>query len=317
MASHSSQSSVYVAIGCDIGIAIAKFVAASITGSSAMASEGIHSVVDSLNGWVLLWGEKASKRPPDANHPFGYGKEIYFWAFMVAVLIFAIGGGMSIYDGIGHLHDAKPPEHGPWNYAVLGFAALFEGVTVGFAVRDFRRAEGPKAFWTGIHTSKDPTVFTVLLDNLAALAGLLFAFLGIFLGRLFHLPYLDGVASIFIGVTLGIVAVVLALECKGLLIGEGVDKKTLDRIKRLAENDEGVAYVGAPLTMYFGPNSIFLALEVQFHEGLSATELTSAVDRLEKNIRSEYPKIQRIYIEAESLRQATKSGAANQESWKQ
>ena len=305
----SSQASVYVSIGCDFAIAASKFVAAGITGSSAMASEGIHSVVDSANGLVLLWGQRASGRAPDADHPFGYGKELYFWTFIVAVLIFAIGGGMSIYDGIGHLHDDRPLPHGAWNYAVLAFAAVFEGITVAIAARDFKRIEGKKSFWTGIHTSKDPTVFTVLLDNLAALAGLLFAFLGVFLGRLLNLPYLDGVASILIGLTLAVVAVILAIESKGLLIGEGVDKRTLDCIRRLAESDAGVAFVGAPLTMYFGPYSVFLALEVQFRDGLSAAEVTSTVDRLEKSIRSEYPKIQRIYIEAESLRQGGKTTA--------
>lgn len=301
-----SPASVYFSIGCDVAIAAAKFVAAAITGSSAMASEGIHSIVDSGNGFVLLWGQKASGRAPDANHPFGYGKELYFWTFMVALLMFAIGGGMSIYDGIGHLHDQGPSPHGVWNYVVLAFAAVFETVTVVVAARDFRRTEGKKSFWTSIHTSKDPTVFTVLLDNLAALAGLLFAFLGVFLGRVLHRPYLDGVASILIGVTLAVVAVILALESKGLLIGEGVDKKTLDCIRQLAESDPGVMFVGAPLTMYFGPFSIFLALEVQFQDGLSAGEVTATVDRLEKRIRSEYPKIQRIYIEAESLRRGAK-----------
>lgn len=299
----NSQASVYFSIGCDLAIAAAKFVAAAITGSSAMASEGIHSIVDSANGLVLLWGQKASGRAPDTDHPFGYGKELYFWTFIVAVLIFAIGGGMSIYDGMEHLHDQTLGPDDVWNYAVLAVAAIFEGVTVVVAVREFRKNEGKNPFWTSIHTSKDPTVFTVLLENVAALAGLLFAFLGVFLGRLFNRPYLDGVASILIGVTLAVVAVVLAVESKGLLIGEGVDKKTLDCIRQLAQGDPGVMFVGAPLTMYFGPFSVFLALEVQFQDGLSAADVTATVDRLEKRIRAEYPKIQRIYIEAESLRQ--------------
>ena len=300
-----SKTSVYVSVGCDFAIAASKFVAAAITGSSAMAAEAIHSVVDSLNGLVLLWGMRASRKPPDANHPFGYGQELYFWTFIVAVLIFSIGGGMSIYEGIGHILGKHHSRTGVWDYGVLGFAAIFEAITVVIAYRDFKRLEGKKSFWVSLRTSKDPTVFTVLLDNLAALVGLLFAFLGIFLGSLLNLPILDGLASILIGCTLAVVAIVLAIESRGLLIGEGMDRRTLDNIRRLAQSDPGVAFVGTPLTMYFGPFSIFLALEVQFRERLSAAEVTATVDRLEKAIRSQYPKIQRIFIEAESLRQGT------------
>ncbi len=301
-----SKTSIYVSIACDFGIAAAKFIAAAFTGSSAMASEGIHSVVDSLNGLVLLWGMRASKKAPDAEHPFGYGQELYFWTFIVAVLIFSIGGGMSIYEGIGHLKGGEESKEGVWNYAVLAFAAVFEAVTVVTAFREFRRAEGHGSFWSSMRKSKDPTVFTVLLENLAALVGLLFAFLGIFFGHLLHIPSLDGVASILIGLTLAVVAVMLAIESRGLLIGEGMDKKTLDHIRKLAEKDSGVVFVGSPLTMYFGPSSIFLALEVQFKDSITAAEVMASVDRLEKMIRSDYPKIQKIYIEAESVSQGKK-----------
>jgi cation diffusion facilitator family transporter len=303
-----SNRSVYVSIVCDLAIAIAKFVAASFTGSSAMLSEGIHSVVDSANGVLLLWGRHASNKRADLDHPFGYGKELYFWTLIVAVLIFAIGGGMSMYEGIEHLLVGHKSTYGPWDYAVLGFAAIFEGITVAIAARDFRRTEGKRGFWTELRASKDPTVFTVLLDNVAALVGLLFAFLGIFLGQMLRLPYLDGVASILIGLTLAAVAVVLAAESKGLLVGEGMDKATLEAIRRLAERDRGVVQAGAPLTMYFGPRSILLALDIQFEQGLSADEVTAAVDRLEKSIRSEYPNIQRIFIEAEALSQTGNAG---------
>lgn len=184
---------------------------------------------------------------------------------------------------------------------MLGFAAVFEGLTVVIAARDFKRTEGKGGFWNCIHASKDPTVFTVLLDNLAALVGLAIAFLGIFFGHLLRLAYLDGVASILIGLTLAAVAVVLAMESKGLLIGEGMNKATLEAIRRLAETDRAVVQVGGPLTMYFGPQSILLALDVQFQAGLSAGEVTAAVDRMEKSIGSAYPNIHRIFIEAESL----------------
>jgi cation diffusion facilitator family transporter len=173
-----SQTSVYVSVGCDFAIAASKFVAAAITGSSAMAAEAIHSVVDSLNGLVLLWGMRASRKPPDAEHPFGYGQELYFWTFIVAVLIFSIGGGMSIYEGIDHILGKHHSTPGIWDYAVLGFAAIFEAITVGIAYRDFRRTEGKKSFWTSLRSSKDPTVFTVLLDNLTALVGTIYCVSG-------------------------------------------------------------------------------------------------------------------------------------------
>lgn len=300
-----SKRTVIVSIACDLAIAGAKFMAASFTGSAAMLSEGIHSLVDSSNGVLLLWGRHASKRRADLEHPFGYGKELYFWTLIVAVLIFSIGGGMSIYEGIGSISRGHESTYGFWNYAVLAFAAVFEAVTVAIAVRDFRRTEGNGAFWKCIRASKDPTVFTVLLDNLAALAGLGIAFLGIFLGHVLGLAWLDGTASILIGLTLAAVSVVLALESKGLLIGEGMSRSTLEAIRRLAESDQAVVQVGGPLTMYFGPQSILLALDVQFKKGLSADEVTAAVDRMEKNIRSQYPNIQRIFIEAESLSQAS------------
>jgi cation diffusion facilitator family transporter len=257
--------------------------------------------VDSGNGFLLLWGRRASEKPADTDHPFGYGKELYFWSLIVAVLIFAIGGGMSLYEGIAHVLYPREGTRSAWDYGVLTFAAVFEVITVIIAARDFRRSAGRLGYWKGVRTSKDPTLFTVLLDNVAAVVGLIFAFLGIFLGRLLHLAYLDGLGAILVGLTLAAVAIILAIESKGLLIGEGVDRKTREKICELAAADPAVARVGAPLTMYFGPASVLLALEVQFKKGLSAGEVTSAVDRLEKSVRGEYPFIERIYIEAESL----------------
>jgi cation diffusion facilitator family transporter len=211
-----------------------------------MLSEPIHSVVDCCNGVLLLYGMHACKRPPDTEHPFGYGKELYFWSLIVAVLIFAIGGGMSIHEGLSHLRQNKASSNGVWNYVVLGCPAVFELTTVIIAARDFRHAGKPISFWTRVHTSKDPTVYTVLLDNVAALLGLLMAFLGIFFGRLLHSRFLDSLASVLIGIMLAAVAVVLVIESKGLLIGEGVDKQTLEKIRRLACADRAVVNVGAP-----------------------------------------------------------------------
>ncbi len=295
--------SVYVSIACDLAIAFVKFVAAGFTGSSAMFSEGIHSVVDSSNGFLLLWGRRASRRSSDDEHPFGYGKELYFWSLLVALLIFAIGGGMSIYEGVSHLRRPPSLQHVAWNYAVLGIAAIFELATVIVAARDFRRAEGNKGFWESIRASKDPTVITVLLDNIAALIGLFFAFAGISLERLTGVSRFDGIASVLIGLTLSAVAIILAIECKGLLIGEGLDKGTRERIRSLALRDPAVKQVGVPLTMYLGPKSILLGLDIQFRDGYSAAEIASAVDRLEQNVRAENPDIDRIFIEAEVFRQ--------------
>jgi cation diffusion facilitator family transporter len=295
--------SVYVSIGCDIAIALLKFLAAAFTGSSAMVSEGIHSIVDSSNGFLLLWGRRASRRLPDDEHPFGYGKELYFWSLLVALLIFAIGGGMSIYEGVSHLRQPPSLQHVGWNYSVLAVAGIFELATVIVATRDFRRTEGNKGFWQAIRVSKDPTVMTVLLDNSAALVGLLFAFLGILLERITGMRYFDAIASILIGLTLSAVAIILAIECKGLLIGEGLDTSMRDKIRCLAERDPAVKKVGVPLSMYLGPKSILLGLDVQFEDGCSAGEIATAVDRLEKNVRAEYPDIDRIFIEAEVFRQ--------------
>src|SRR5579884_3955894 len=228
MAAGGSKLVVYAAIGGNVAIALTKFVASALTGSSAMLSEGVHSLVDTGNGLLLLWGIRQSARPPDESHPFGHGKELYFWTLIVAILIFAVGGGMSIYEGLSDIRSGSPPHHGIWNYVVLGFSAVFEIVTVVIAGRDFQRAEGRFGFWRGIHLSKDPTVFTVLLENLAAVVGLVIAFLGIYLANALHLRWMDGLASVLIGLTLAAVSVVMAIESKGLLIGEGMDKRTLD-----------------------------------------------------------------------------------------
>jgi cation diffusion facilitator family transporter len=303
--SSDSTRTVWFSLGCDLAIAVSKFIAAGFSGSSAMLSEGIHSVVDSMNGVLLLWGRHASRRKADEEHPFGYGMALYFWTLIVALLIFAAGGGMSIYDGISSLRQGgRTTEPGAWTYAVLAVSAIFEGATVWIAAKNFRKTEGDRGFWKSIHTSKDPTVFTVLLDNIAAILGVAIAFLGITLGQALHMPELDGIASILIGALLAAVATVMAAESKGLLIGEGMDKQTLESIRQMAHRVPGVVRVGGPMTMYFGPRSILLALDVEFEKGLSAEQVTATVDQLESSVRARYPNIQRIFIEAESLSRA-------------
>ena len=299
MATASSKFVIYAAIGANLAIAIMKFVAAVLTGSSAMVSEGIHSLVDTGNGGLLLFGIHKSKQPADATHPFGYGKELYFWSLIVAVLIFGVGGGISIYEGIAHLLHPRPLEDPFWSYLVLGFAAVFEGLVFVIAFRAFQALKGEdESIWQAIKSSKDPTTFTVLFEDAAAMLGLIFAFVGIFLAYQFENPYLDGVASVCIGLLLAAVAVVLAYESKGLLVGEGTDPQTLGKIRKLAEADPGVKKMLMPLTMHFGPDTVLLTVDIEFHKRLSATEVEEAVDRLDKSIRTQYPNIKHIYIQA-------------------
>ena len=294
-----SKLAIYAAIAGNLAIATMKFIAAAITGSPAMLSEGIHSLVDTGNGGLLLYGIKRSQQPADAMHPFGYGKELYFWTLIVAVLIFGIGGGISAYEGITHLLHPGPLKDPTWSYWVLGLAALFEGIVFVIALREFRaQKHKDHGFWHAIKISKDPTTFTVLFEDAAALIGLIIAFVGIYLAHHFNSPYLDGAASVLIGLLLGSVALVLAYESKSLLVGEGADPHTLESIRALAQAEPGVKKVIKPLTMHFGPHTILLTVDIEFKDTLSAKEVEEAVDRLEKSIHTQYPDIKHIYIEA-------------------
>ena len=297
----TSKKAIFAAIGANVAIAATKFVAAAFTGSSAMLSEAIHSLVDSGNGLLLLLGIRMSRKPADLSHPFGYGKELYFWTLIVAIMIFAVGGGMSMYEGVIHLTHPTPLQNPLWNYIVLGLAIVFEGYSWSVAVKEFRAAGQGQEVWRAIHTSKDPTLFTVLFEDSAALLGLLVALAGVYLGHQLENPYLDGIASVVIGIILAAVAVLLAYESKGLLVGESADTEAVASIRALTEADPAVERVMPPLTMHLGPHEILLNLEIEFHEALTAGEIEAAIDRIEKNIRSRHPDIKRIFIEAESL----------------
>lgn len=303
MASRSSKKVIYAAIAGNLAIAAAKFTAATITGSSAMLSEGVHSLVDTGNGILLLYGIRQSNLPPDDMHPFGRGKELYFWTLIVAILIFAVGGGISVYEGIIHLTHAEPLLDPTWNYVVLGFALLVEGFAWAVAFHEFRAIKGDLGYWTAVRTSKDPTTFTVLLEDSAAMLGLLAAFLGIYVGHAVEVPQLDGVASLAIGVILGCVAGFLAYESKGLLIGEGVDARTLASIRALANDDPAVAQLVRALTMHFGPNDVLLTMEIQFQPELSAGAVASAIERLDKEIRNRHPEVRNVFLEAQAIAQ--------------
>lgn len=292
---------ILAALGANLGIAVVKFIAAAVTGSSAMLSEGIHSLVDTGNEGLLLIGVQRSRRPPDENHPFGYGKALYFWTLIVAILVFAVGGGMSTYEGIRHLLSPRPVADPTWSYVVLGVAAVFEAGRWLVAYRKVRSGGRGQSLWRTIHRSKDPTTFTVLLEDSAALVGLLLAFLGILLGEVLGNPYLDGVASICIGVVLAAVAVLLISESRGLLLGEGGDPELLASIGRIAAAEPGVRQLQRPLTMYFGPREVLLNMEVHFREELSAAEIAATVARIERAIRAAHPEVKRIFIEAGGL----------------
>ncbi|MEH2387805.1 MAG: cation diffusion facilitator family transporter [Nostoc sp.] len=301
MASDSSNKAIFAAMGANLAIAITKFLAASFTGSSAMISEGIHSVVDTVDQLVLLLGIRRSQKPADASHPFGYGQELYFWTFIVALLVFAIGGGMSIYQGIIHLINPSPLEDPKWNYIVLTIAILLEGFSWIVALREFLPTKGRQNFWQAIKNSKDPTVLTILLEDTAAILGLIVAFIGIFLGHLFNNVYLDGIASIIIGIILAIVAVVLATESKGLLVGESAAPKTIANIRSLSKTEPGVKEVIRILTMQLAPQEVLLNLEIQFAPNLTGEEIALTVESLEIKIREMHPEIKQIFIEAKSL----------------
>src|SRR5919109_3013383 len=300
MAAESTKV-IYAAIAANLAIAAIKFTAAAFTGSSAMVSEGIHSIVDTGNGGLLHFGMRRSRKPADADHPFGYGKELYFWTLIVAIVIFAVGGGISAYEGLLHLLHPLPMKDPIWNYVVLGFAIVFETYSFVVAFKAFKGIKGKQSLWQSIRTSKDPTTYTVLFEDTAALLGLLTAFIGVVLADLLKNPYFDGAASIIIGMILAFVAVVLAYESKGLLVGEAVDPITLKNIRRLAEADPCVEGVKRALTMHFGPDDILLAMDLRFRNDLSAADLEESVHRLENAIRKEYQSIRHIFVESDSL----------------
>jgi cation diffusion facilitator family transporter len=293
-----SKTAVIAAIAGNVAIAIAKFIAAAFTGSSAMLSEAIHSLVDTGNGGLILLGIHRSRLPPDAAHPFGYGHELYFWTLVVGIFIFAIGGGMSIFEGISHVLSGQAAEASAWNYAVLGIAALFEGTSWVFGWRAFRREQRGRGVFETVHLSKDPTSFSVLFEDSAALAGLAVAFLGVYLSHRLDMPALDGAASIVIGAILSLVAIVMMRESKGLLVGEGVERPTLEAIRAILARERCVQSVGRLLTLYLGPEEVLLTIEIQFDTRMSTLEIRDAIRRIKDAIQSKYARITRIYFDA-------------------
>ena len=304
----SSTRVLYVAIAANFAIALSKYAAAAITGSSAMLAEAFHSTADSCNELLLIFGIKRSERPPDELHPFGHGKELYFWSLVVAIVIFGLGGGFSLHDGISRLLHPTPTTKPVWNYIILGTAFLFEGYSWLVARRELiARQRHRQSLWRVIRASKDPTVFTVFLEDSGALIGIVIAFLGIALGQILHNPYFDPGASVLIGLVLVAVAALMANESRELLLGERAHRGQIQRVKKLIRSEPSVEEVGDLFTMQLGPEQVLLAVALRFNVNLRVKDLETTIDRLERKIRRQEPAIKRIFIEAESLKRGLMS----------
>lgn len=294
-----SKKVIYAALAGNTLISVTKFVAAAMTGSSAMLSEGIHSLVDTGNQFLLLHGLKQSKKPADANFPFGHGKEVYFWSFIVAILIFALGGGISIYEGINHILHPESITNPVINYVVLGLALVFEGAAWLFAFREFKSSKGKWGYFEAIQRAKDPSVFVVLFEDSAAMLGLLVAFAGIFLSQATGNLYFDGVASVVIGMILIGTAMWLAYETKSLLIGESAETNIIKGIREIINANSLVECVNEVLTMHMGPDYILANISVDFRDSSTAGELENAIAEIDQRIKTTHPQVKRIFIEAE------------------
>ena len=299
---HGSRKVIFAALAGNGLIAITKFIASGITGSSAMFSEAIHSVVDTGNQCLLLYGMKRAARPADAGHPFGYSMELYFWTFVVAILIFSLGAGLSIYEGVSKLQHPHTIQKPLVNYIVLGIAILFEGAAWWVAFHEFRKTKGALSYFKAVRRSKDPTVFTVLFEDSAAMLGLIAALIGISLAQVTGNPVFDAIASIVIGIILASTAALLAYESKGLLIGEAARPHVIGDIRGIVNENKGIVSINELLTMHFGPRDILLCLSLDFVDSLSASAVETTISEMEAAIKSVHPEITRVFIEAQSWR---------------
>jgi len=300
MSSESNKIVVYAALFGNLAIALVKFVAAYITNSSAMLSEAIHSVVDTLNEILLLHGMKKSQKRPDALHPFGYGRELYFWAFIVALMVFALGAIVSIYQGIQHIIHPEEMRDPMINYIVLGIAILCEGTSWFVALKAFRKHKGKMGYFEAFRRSKDPTTFTVLFEDTAALIGLFIALVGIFLAHQLNIPELDGAASILIGLVLAVSAWLLACETKGLLLGETADPKLRENVLLIAQEDIAVFSANGVLTEQIGAHQVIASLSLEFMDNLNSDEIEACVNRIEAQIKQLHPEIITLFVKPQT-----------------
>jgi len=292
-----SRLFIYISLGVDLIIAISKFVAAAITGSSSMVAEGIHSVIDAISQVLLIWGFKVSGRSADSARPFGYGKELYFWSFIVSLVIFVVGGCISFYEGLMRLQRPGVADNTSWNYIILAIAFVFNLGSMLSALKAFNKQRGDAPFWKSVVGTKDPSTIIVLLGDFGDLLGLFIAFLGFFLGRYFNNPYYDGVASMLIGLVLIVISGFLARESKSLLMGETTSRKTLKRVVSITEADETVLKVKKHFSMYLGPEEILLHLNTVFKDNLTTHQITDAIERISSTIKKEFPRMKQIFIE--------------------
>ncbi len=295
MSAHNNRT-LLIAFGANLGIAISKFVAAGITGSSAMLTEGVHSVVDSTNQLLLIWGRRQARKPADHFHPLGYGRELYFWSFVVAVLVFALGAGVSVYEGIIHIAHPEVAVSPLIAYSVLAFALLLEGGSTWAAFRDFKEAKGALGWWEAVCRSKDPPAFIVLLENGAAMAGLVVAAIGLAISQITGNPFFDGAASVVIGIILGLTALLLAVESKALLIGEAADPELVEGLRVLICTHQEVSGVGEILTIHSAPDQITAMISVDFEDRITAGGVESIVDKIEVEASARWPEVTRLYI---------------------
>jgi cation diffusion facilitator family transporter len=308
---HTSKTAIIAALLGNLLIAATKGVAAAISGSSSMLSESVHSLVDTGNEVLLLYGLKRAAKPPDKVHPYGYGRELYFWSFIVALLIFAVGAGVSAYEGVVHIRHPEEMSRVWLNFVVLGLAAMFEGVSWWFGWKAFSRVRRSRPIWDAFVASKDPTTFMVLFEDTAALAGILIAGVATFLAWQLRLPWIDGAGSILIGIVLAVVAVLLARESKELLIGERASPELSRAVRETASEDPCVREVVDITTSQLGPDQVIATIAVEIDEKLSVPEVEEMIDRIERAIRSRFPQLFRIFIRPMSRAQAERVGSAS------
>jgi cation diffusion facilitator family transporter len=295
-----SRKVVYAALVGNLLIAVAKFVAAAFSGSSAMLSEGVHSLVDTINEVLLIYGLHRAKTPPDNSHPFGYGRELYFWSFIVALLVLAMGAGVSLYEGVLHIITPEPATHLPASYLVLGISMLFEGTSWAIALREFRKLKGRMGYFDAFRQSKDPSTFTVLLEDSAALLGILIALAGLFSARWLHMPQLDGVASIGIALVLVVSASLLLRETKGLLIGEPAHPVVRESILAIANADADVRCANGVMTVQMGPNQVVAALSAEFEDSLTTPQIEACINRIEKQAKATHPELTALFVKPQT-----------------
>jgi cation diffusion facilitator family transporter len=297
----SSNKSIYSALAANLLIAITKFTAGAFSNSAAMISEGIHSLVDTVNQILLLFGLKRSKKPADALRPFGYGRELYFYSFIVSILIFGLGGGISLYQGITHVIAPEPLGNPTWNYVVLAMSVVFEGTSLIIAAKEFNQTRGDQSWWTAIVKSKDPSSFLVLFEDGAAVLGLFMVMICMFFAHRYHMPGLDGVASILVGLLLVAVSLILARESRSLLMGEGMSEDSKQKIRAIAEKDPAVLKVMRIISTYQSPEDVMLILIIAFKDGLDTQDINDGIERIRGQIREEFDLIHFVIIQPEVI----------------